>query len=91
MDIFKTVKGWLLIVSGFSFENRNQVLENFLECIQEFGLDGKLTIHFQGEVKGDYYGGPFDTITLLLHSHSWVTKKFVKGIQADWRARSANK
>lgn len=93
MDVYQTSEGWLLIITGFSYESRNQALQNILECIQEFGLDGKLSLHHKGEQKGIYYGGPFDTITLLLLPQRWITWQFIKGIKAYYLdlARKENK
>jgi hypothetical protein len=81
MDVFSTSEGWILVLNGFSYESSQKALKNMLECIEEFGLDGKLLIHHNGEQKGMYYGGPFDTITLLLHSQRWVTWQFIKSIK----------
>jgi hypothetical protein len=93
MDVFSTSEGWILVLNGFSYESRNQALKNILECIQEFGLDGKLLLHHNGEEKGIYYGGPFDTITLLLLPKRWITWQFIKRIKAFYLdlARNANK
>ncbi len=81
MDMYQTPDGWLLIVSGFSYEFRHQALQNILECVEEFGLDGKLSLHHNGEQKGLYYCGPYDTITLLLHPHSWIQKTLLQKIK----------
>jgi hypothetical protein len=93
MDVFSTSEGWILVLNGFSYESRIQALQNILECVEEFGLDGKLSLHHNGEQKGMYYGGPFDTITLLLHPQRWITWQFIKGIKAFYLdfARKANK
>lgn len=93
MDVYKTSEGWLLIVSGFSYEQRHQALRNILECVEEFGLDGKLSLHHNEEQKGMYYGGPFDSITLLLHPQQWITKSLLQHIKAYFKdlARRANK
>ena len=93
MDVYKTSEGWVLIVSGFSYESRNQALQNILECIEEFGLDGKLSLHHKGEQKGMFYGGPFDTITLLLHPQRWIQKPLLQKIKIYYSdfARKANK
>jgi hypothetical protein len=87
MDVYKTVKGWLLIVSGFPLHQRNTILHNVIETIEEFGLDGELQVHHKGEQKDDYYGGPYDTITLLLHSKQWITNSFVQRVKGYYLER----
>ena len=83
MDFYQTEKGWLLVFHKFTFENRKKICEYILDFIDENGLDGIISFHLEGkEVKGIYYGGPFDTITLLLHQRPWINKNFLKTIHS---------
>jgi hypothetical protein len=89
MDFYQTEKGWLLIFHKFTFSEKNQICEKILEFIDEHGLDGILSFHLEGkEVKGNYYGGPFDTITLLLHKRPWINKNFLKTIHSFFAERA---
>jgi hypothetical protein len=89
MDFYQTEKGWLLIFQKFTFSEKNQISEKILDFIDEHGLDGILSFHLEGkEVKGNYYGGPYDTITLLLHKRTWIDKKFIKYIHSSFVARA---